>query len=179
MNERVILSSLANDECPFLVNLRSSFQDRENCYLLIDYLPAGDLRHYINRKFAFNEQQIRKGCPIQGSWCAASSRGSTTSTVAASSTETSSRKTSSSIRTGMRESPTWASPSIGSRKIQMKRVAHRAIWRQRSCSGRTTPFQQTCLQWESLPMNCLWGAGPTLEGIGSRSGRKCWRKRPS
>jgi serine/threonine protein kinase len=31
----------------------SAFQDRENVYLLLDYLSGGDLRYYINRKKNF------------------------------------------------------------------------------------------------------------------------------
>lgn len=37
-----------------------SFQDRENLYLLIDYLEGGDLRYYINRHYNFSEEQISK-----------------------------------------------------------------------------------------------------------------------
>ena len=35
-----------------------AFQDRENLYLLLDYLDGGDLRYYINRHYNFNEEQI-------------------------------------------------------------------------------------------------------------------------
>ncbi len=54
MNEREILSYLQEGNCEFIVNMRCAFQDRENLYLLMDYLDAGDLRHYINRNFPFD-----------------------------------------------------------------------------------------------------------------------------
>jgi len=56
LNEREILCQL---EHRFIVNMHCSFQNRENLYLLIDYLDGGDLRYYINRDFVFNEDQIR------------------------------------------------------------------------------------------------------------------------
>lgn len=57
INEKDILSKLSYDH---IVNMISAFQDRENLYLLIDYLDAGDLRYYINRKYKFDENQISK-----------------------------------------------------------------------------------------------------------------------
>lgn len=33
--------------------MHAAFQDRENLYLLIDYLEGGDLRYYINRQYVF------------------------------------------------------------------------------------------------------------------------------
>lgn len=38
--------------------MHCAFQDRDSLYLLIDYLEGGDLRYYINRSYAFSEQQI-------------------------------------------------------------------------------------------------------------------------
>ena len=55
MNERELLSKLNH---PFIVNMVCAFQDRENLYLLIDYLDSGDLRYYINRNYEFSEGQI-------------------------------------------------------------------------------------------------------------------------
>lgn len=63
LNEREILCQLENR---FIVNMHCSFQDRENLYLLIDYLDGGDLRYYIHRDYAFNEEQIRKSSWILG-----------------------------------------------------------------------------------------------------------------
>lgn len=42
----------------FIVNMRAAFQDRENLYLLMDYLDSGDLRYYVNRNYFFSEEQI-------------------------------------------------------------------------------------------------------------------------
>jgi serine/threonine protein kinase len=47
MNEKILLSSL---EDPFLVNLYESYQDRSNLYLILDFLPGGDLRHHLSKK---------------------------------------------------------------------------------------------------------------------------------
>lgn len=55
MNEKDILSHLSHQ---FIVNMICAFQDRENLYLLIDYLDGGDLRYYINRHYSFSEEQI-------------------------------------------------------------------------------------------------------------------------
>ena len=51
-NEKIILSHLNS---PFIVNIVAAFQDRDNLYLLMDYLSGGDLRHYINNRYAFTE----------------------------------------------------------------------------------------------------------------------------
>jgi serine/threonine protein kinase len=34
-----------------------AFQDRENLYLMLDYLPGGDLRYHIGRMKQFSEVQ--------------------------------------------------------------------------------------------------------------------------
>ena len=47
MNEKSLLASLQNS---FIVNLVQAFQDRLNLYLLLDFLPGGDLRHHLSRK---------------------------------------------------------------------------------------------------------------------------------
>jgi serine/threonine protein kinase len=39
--------------------MKGAFQDRQNCYLLMDYLDGGDLRYYINRNYSFTEEQTR------------------------------------------------------------------------------------------------------------------------
>lgn len=38
-----------------------AFQDRENLYLVMDFLNGGDLRYHLNRKIIFDEKQISKG----------------------------------------------------------------------------------------------------------------------
>ncbi len=53
MNERKLLSSLKHT---FLVNMNCSFQDRDNLYLVMDYLSGGDLRYHIGRMRRFNEE---------------------------------------------------------------------------------------------------------------------------
>ena len=55
MNEKMLLSTL---EDPFLVNLYESYQDRNNIYLLLDFLPGGDLRHHLSKK-KFNEEEAK------------------------------------------------------------------------------------------------------------------------
>jgi len=52
MNERTLLADL---EHPFLVNIKSSFQDRENLYLVMDYLNGGDLRYHIGCRGTFGQ----------------------------------------------------------------------------------------------------------------------------
>jgi len=58
MNEREILSALLDAQSQFIVNMKCAFQDRENLYLLMDYLEGGDLRYYINRNYPFTEDQV-------------------------------------------------------------------------------------------------------------------------
>lgn len=54
MNERQILTQLNN---PFIVNMYYAFQDRENLYLVMDYLSGGDLRYHICKNRRFTEEQ--------------------------------------------------------------------------------------------------------------------------
>ena len=54
--EKQILSSL---HYSLISNLNFSFQDKEYLYLILDYLPGGDLRYYMNGKIIFNESQIK------------------------------------------------------------------------------------------------------------------------
>ena len=51
MNERKILAKLNH---PFIINMTSAFQDRENLYLVMDYLNGGDLRYHIGKKGKFS-----------------------------------------------------------------------------------------------------------------------------
>jgi serine/threonine protein kinase len=67
MNEKEILSRLCEEESEFIVNMKGAFQDRDNCYLLMDYLEAGDLRYYLNRNYTFSEEQISISPFIQSS----------------------------------------------------------------------------------------------------------------
>ena len=54
--EKQILSSL---HYSLISNLNFSFQDKEYLYLILDYLPGGDLRYYMSRRIIFNETQIK------------------------------------------------------------------------------------------------------------------------
>lgn len=51
MNERNLLSRMKH---PFLVNMSYAFQDRENIYLVMDYLNGGDLRYHIGKRRKFS-----------------------------------------------------------------------------------------------------------------------------
>ena len=44
----------------FIVNMYYAFQDRENLYLVMDYLSGGDLRYHICRHRRFTEEVTRK-----------------------------------------------------------------------------------------------------------------------
>jgi len=47
MRERAVLSSVSH---PGIVNLHCSFTDENNLYFIMDYIPNGTLREYINRE---------------------------------------------------------------------------------------------------------------------------------
>ena len=55
-NEMLILKKLNH---PFIVNMYYAFQDNDNLYLVIDFLPGGDLRFHCSRYRTFSEEQIR------------------------------------------------------------------------------------------------------------------------
>eukprot|EP01017_Pseudomicrothorax_dubius_P034528 TRINITY_DN4747_c0_g2_i9.p1 TRINITY_DN4747_c0_g2~~TRINITY_DN4747_c0_g2_i9.p1 ORF type:complete len:292 (+),score=27.91 TRINITY_DN4747_c0_g2_i9:132-1007(+) len=65
MNEKQLLSTLRHQ---FLVNMICSFQDRDNLYLVMDYMTGGDLRFHICRNRRFNETQTKFfiACMIAG-----------------------------------------------------------------------------------------------------------------
>ena len=56
ISEKKILSNLHH---PFLSNLHFSFQDKEYLYLILDFLPGGDLRFYLHKRISFSENQIK------------------------------------------------------------------------------------------------------------------------
>ena len=57
LNEQKLLSELMH---PFLGNLRYSFQDTENLYVVTDYLEGGDLSYYLHHnKKKFSEKQAK------------------------------------------------------------------------------------------------------------------------
>ena len=53
------LDLLSGMESPFIVNMHFAFQDKENLYLVMDYLSGGDLRFHISRHKKFSEEQTR------------------------------------------------------------------------------------------------------------------------
>lgn len=54
--ERDVLAKAKN---PCIVNLRSSFQDDNYLYLIMDYLPGGDLMTLLMRKDILSEEESR------------------------------------------------------------------------------------------------------------------------
>ena len=64
-NELTLLKKLHND---FIVNMYYAFQDKDNLYLVIDFLSGGDLRYHVSRYHTFSEEQTRFfiSCIIQG-----------------------------------------------------------------------------------------------------------------
>lgn len=56
ISEYNILKNIHNS---FIANLYYAFQDRDNIFFLLDYLPGGNLRYYITNKTKFNEEQVR------------------------------------------------------------------------------------------------------------------------
>lgn len=50
---------LAESESPWVVNLYCSFQDAENLYLLMEYLPGGDLMTRLIEYDIFTEEMAR------------------------------------------------------------------------------------------------------------------------
>lgn len=72
INEKSILEQISN---PFIINMKSSFQDREYLYMTMEYLRGGDLRYHLCFYEFFNEEQTSKlplyaefiaGCIILG-----------------------------------------------------------------------------------------------------------------
>ena len=54
INERKLLAHLRH---PFIVNMHYGFQDKENLFIVMDYLQGGDLRYHIGRQRKFSEEQ--------------------------------------------------------------------------------------------------------------------------
>ena len=57
LNEKKILENLNHS---LIVNMHHAFQDKDNLYLILDYISGGDLRSYINRFDRFDEKQTSK-----------------------------------------------------------------------------------------------------------------------
>ncbi len=56
MAERNLLATLHN---PFLVNMKSAFQDEENCYIILEACLGGDLTYAIDTRGAMKESQVK------------------------------------------------------------------------------------------------------------------------
>jgi serine/threonine protein kinase len=54
VNEKIILEQLCS---PFIINMRSAFQDREYLYMTMEYLRGGDLRYHLCFYDCFSEEQ--------------------------------------------------------------------------------------------------------------------------
>jgi serine/threonine protein kinase len=65
MNERNLLGLLKH---PFIVNLHYAFQNKQNLYLVIDFMPGGDLRYYYSTHPQLSEAKIRfiAACIVAG-----------------------------------------------------------------------------------------------------------------
>lgn len=51
-----ILSKLKN---PFIANICYAFNDRDNLYLGMDYLPGGDVRSYLSESEKLKEEEAK------------------------------------------------------------------------------------------------------------------------
>ena len=66
MNEKTLLAKVQNSK--FVVNAVQAFQDRDYLYLLMDYMPGGDLRYIIYAKSkCFTEEEASKATFTQNS----------------------------------------------------------------------------------------------------------------
>ena len=55
-NERNLLEKINH---PFIINMHYSFQDKDNLYLIMDYLSGGDLRYHLCKNKKFTESQTK------------------------------------------------------------------------------------------------------------------------
>ena len=53
MNEKQLLSQLKHS---WIVNMNLAFQDKDNLYLVMDYMSGGDLRYHITKQRKFSEE---------------------------------------------------------------------------------------------------------------------------
>lgn len=52
--ERNVLA--VSEKNPWIVNLKCSFQDTDNLYLVMEYLPGGDLMNLLMKKDIFTHE---------------------------------------------------------------------------------------------------------------------------
>ena len=50
---------LKKDKNPWIVDLKYSFQDENNLYLVMEYLPGGDLMNLLIKKDILSEEEAR------------------------------------------------------------------------------------------------------------------------
>ena len=65
MNERRLLAHLNHGyylylKISFLVNMICAFQDIEYLYMVLDFMPGGDLRHYMIKQKSLTEEETSK-----------------------------------------------------------------------------------------------------------------------
>ena len=56
ITERILLSQMNN---PFLVKLYCCFQDNENLYFILEFVPGGELLFHLNRETRFDNEKTR------------------------------------------------------------------------------------------------------------------------
>lgn len=56
LNEMKLLTKLRNS---FISNMICAFNDRDNLYLVMDYLEGGDLRNYLADSDQLSENQVK------------------------------------------------------------------------------------------------------------------------
>ncbi|KAJ1651856.1 hypothetical protein IWQ61_007676 [Dispira simplex] len=59
LSERDILTEITNSNHPYLMKLRCSFQNEGQLFLVLDYLPGGDIATQLARYFRFSENRVR------------------------------------------------------------------------------------------------------------------------
>lgn len=64
INEKSILEELSH---PFIINMKSYFQDRQFLYMTMEYLRGGDLRYHLCFYDSFSEEQTSNFDSIQNS----------------------------------------------------------------------------------------------------------------
>ncbi|RKP38984.1 putative RAC-beta serine/threonine-protein kinase-A, partial [Dimargaris cristalligena] len=59
LGERDILANIADNNHPYLMKLRYSFQTEGHLFLVLDYLPGGDIATQLARYYRFSEERSR------------------------------------------------------------------------------------------------------------------------
>ena len=56
LNEKNLLEEL---HYPLLSNMNYAFQTEEFLYIIMDYLPGGDLRYHLSKRKKYNQKEIK------------------------------------------------------------------------------------------------------------------------